>query len=216
MLGTEDGGAVHTLSECRGCSLSGNYFHNQHHGSKCTYIDNGSSGYNITDHVIDKANLSIWMYFQQGCSPTCVWAPSNQFGVLPGINNYPGCNSSANHEKCCCNVGKDNHVGPGLFVRDGTPNPFPIWNMTGKPLWLKPNQPFPADALRIIAAAGPRPSTRNFRRQEQQLLRLEALLRSNGKVHLADIFPPTFLTFSYFNPWKEKCSFLLLCHPPMI
>jgi hypothetical protein len=46
-----DGGAVHTLSACTGCHLDGNYFHTQHHGSKCTYIDNGSSGYNITNHV---------------------------------------------------------------------------------------------------------------------------------------------------------------------
>lgn len=92
-----------------------------------------------------------------------------------------------NHDKCCCNVGKDNHAGPGLFVRDGTPNPFPIWNMTGKPLWLKPGQQFPADALRIIDAAGPRPSKRSFRRQEQQPLRLPNAMREVALFVCCDI-----------------------------
>jgi hypothetical protein len=39
-----DGGAIHTLAWCTACTISRNYFHNQHHGTKCTYIDNGSSG----------------------------------------------------------------------------------------------------------------------------------------------------------------------------
>ena len=151
-----DGGAVHTLSTCTDCLLRGNHFHDQRHGSKCTYIDNGSSGYTITDHVIDRANASIWLYFQQGCGPSCPWAPVRRFGRLPGINTYAGCNSSANHAKCCCDVGHDNHAGPGLFVRDGTPNPFPIWNLTGKLVWLARDSPFPPEANRIIAAAGPR------------------------------------------------------------
>lgn len=182
---------MHTLSECVGCSLRGNYFHNQRHGSKCTYIDNGSSGYNITDHVIDNASVSIWIYFQQGCGPTCPWAPSGEFGVLPGVNNYPGCNSSAHHEKCCCNVGKDNHAGPGLFVRDGTPNPFPIWNMTGKPVWLKSEQSFPAEALRIIDAAGPRTSTRSVRQQREptQPLQLPSVERDVALFVCCDIAP---------------------------
>lgn len=43
-----DGGAIHTLAWCHDCTLSRNYFHNQQHGTKCTYIDNGSSGYSLS------------------------------------------------------------------------------------------------------------------------------------------------------------------------
>ena len=73
-----DGGAVHTLATCVGCQLRGNYFHDQRHGSKCTYIDNGSSDYTITDHVVDNATVSLWLYYQQGCGPHCSFAGRDQ------------------------------------------------------------------------------------------------------------------------------------------
>ena len=34
------------------------------------YIDNGSSGYNITNHVVSDAPSSLWLYYQQSCKPT--------------------------------------------------------------------------------------------------------------------------------------------------
>jgi hypothetical protein len=33
-----DGGAIHTLAWCQNCVLSRNFFHNQSHGTKCTYV----------------------------------------------------------------------------------------------------------------------------------------------------------------------------------
>jgi len=81
-----DGGAVHTLAQCTDCVLIGNYFHNQHHGTKCTYIDNTSSGYNISKHVVDTAPQSLWLFYQQSCRPSCPYE---------GVNPYPGCNSTS-------------------------------------------------------------------------------------------------------------------------
>ena len=37
-----DGGAVHTLAECRDCELRGNYFHDQRHGETEPNIQSGT------------------------------------------------------------------------------------------------------------------------------------------------------------------------------
>ena len=143
-----DGGAVHTLSLCVDCVIERNYFHNQSHGSKCTYIDNGSSGYNISDHVVDHAN-SLWLYYQQSCNPTCPYLGPSKYA-----QPYAGCNATA-HDKCCCNAGTDNHA-TRCYIRASLDDPFPIQNITSLTR-VADDAPFPPAAQKIIAAAGPRP-----------------------------------------------------------
>ena len=145
----EDGGAVHTLALCLDCVIERNYFHNQSHGSKCTYIDNGSSGYNISDHVVDHANKSLWLYYQQSCNPRCPYLGPSKYA-----QPYVGCNATA-HDKCCCNAGDNNHAAR-CYVRASLDDPFPIQNITSLTR-VADDAPFPPAAQKIIAAAGPRP-----------------------------------------------------------
>eukprot|EP01046_Picozoa_sp_COSAG06_P034758 COSAG06_NODE_3669_length_5040_cov_3.451123_6_plen_704_part_01 len=123
-----DGGAVHTLAWCRGCVLEKNHFHDQGCcGSKVTYIDNGSSGFLVKDHVVDATGGALWLFYQQGCASHCPYYATAQIGWKP--NPYPGCNSSTNHAKCCCNCGTDNVACPAeapCWVRMSAPDPFPI------------------------------------------------------------------------------------------
>ena len=147
-----DGGAVHTLSLCEGCVLDRNYFHHQECcGSKVTYVDNDSTGYTVKNHVVDDTGTALWLFYQQKCAPTCPW--------IKGEHAYDGCNSTANHAKCCCSAGSDNHACPAgapCYVRDAAADPFPIQNITSL-VRLKHAQPWPAAAQAIIDVSGPRP-----------------------------------------------------------
>ena len=139
-------GAVHTLAQCTHCVLDGNWFHDQHHGTKVTYIDGTSSGYTVQNHVVDNANQSLWLYYGESCRSTCPYYPGKE-------KPYAGCNATV-HDKCCCAGGVDN-TARACWVRNSLPDPFPIENISG--LVLVPmGHEFPPEAQAIIQSAGPR------------------------------------------------------------
>jgi hypothetical protein len=126
--------------------LDGNWFHDQHHGTKVTYIDGTSSGYTVQNHVVDNANQSLWLYYGESCRSACPYYPGKE-------QPYAGCNATA-HDKCCCAGGVDN-TARDCWVRNSLPDPFPIENISG--LVVVPmGHEFPPEAQAIIHGAGPR------------------------------------------------------------